>query len=86
MLLVNVFVNTQNWLTHHAVTPNCFKTNHRALTRPQYIQKKLRKKLYPVRQFIQRTKNLVRPQRIPVNLRCTIIQKIIVLKTEAVLR
>lgn len=68
----------------HAVTPNCFKTNRRALTRLRFIRKRLQKKLYRVRQLIRRTKSSVHPQRIQVNLRCTIIQKNTVLKTEIV--
>lgn len=66
------------------VTLNCFKTKHRAHIRLRYIQKRLLKKLYQVPQLIRRTKNLVHPQRSQVNLKCTIIRKIIALKTEVV--
>lgn len=68
----------------HLVILNYFKTKHRVHIRLRYIQKRLLKKLYQALQLIQRTKNLVHPQRSQVNLRFTIIRKIIVLKTEVV--
>lgn len=68
---------------HHVIL-NCFKTKRRARIRLLYIRKKLLKKLYQAPQLIRRTKNLVHPQRNQANQRCTIIRKIIALKTEVV--